>query len=116
MDAPKTTRRRAKALRRDMSLPEVLLWVQIRNRLQGQLKFRRQHPVGPYILDFYCAEANFALEVDGQVHDTGTHPQRDHYRDMWLAGQGIRVLRIPAIEVLRNMDGVISMIILAAQP
>ena len=116
MDAPKATRRRAKALRRDMSLPEVLLWVQIRNRLQGQLKFRRQHPVGPYILDFYCAEANFALEVDGQVHDTGIHPQRDHYRDMWLAGQGIRVLRIPAIEVLRNMDGVISMIILAAQP
>ena len=116
MDAPKPTRRRAKALRQDISLPEVLLWVQIRKRLQGHLRFRRQHPVGPYILDFYCPELTLAVEVDGQVHDTGDHPQRDRSRDLWLRGQGIKTLHIPATEVLNNMDGVISMILMAADP
>ncbi len=114
MDALKPTRRRAKALRQDMSLPEVLLWIQIRKRLQGQLRFRRQHPVGPFILDFYCSEKTLAVEVDGKVHDTGDHPERDRYRDQWLATQGIKTLHIPATEVLNNMDGVISMILLAA--
>jgi len=58
---------------------------------------------------------NLALEVDGQVHDTGTNPQRDHYREQWLLGQGIQVLHIPAIEVLKSMDGVISTIISQAR-
>jgi very-short-patch-repair endonuclease len=97
-----------------MSRPEVLLWVQIRKRLQGQFRFRRQHPFGRYILDFYCPELTLAVEVDGQVHDTGDHPQRDRYRDQWLATQGIKTPHIPATEVLNNMDGVISMILLAA--
>ena len=61
-----TTVKRARRLRRDMSVPEVMLWVRLRLR-PGGYKFRRQHPAGPYILDFFCNDARMAIEVDGVV-------------------------------------------------
>ncbi|MEJ1968138.1 MAG: DUF559 domain-containing protein [Rhizomicrobium sp.] len=63
--APILTFKRARALRRKMTLPEILLWQQLRGRKLRGLSFRRQHPVGPYILDFFCASAALAIEVDG---------------------------------------------------
>lgn len=107
MEAPELTVRRAKDLRRKLTLPEVLLWQAVRGeRLDA--RFRRQHPIGPYILDFYCDAAKLAVEIDGQVHD---HPERiahDRRRTAWLAVRGITVLRIPAPEVLRNLEGVLA--------
>ena len=72
-----------------MSLPEVLLWKELKGRKVG-LHFRRQHPLGPYVLDFYCDEAKLAVEVDGSSHGTDNRPDRDDRRDGWLAGKGIR--------------------------
>ena len=92
-----------------MSLPEVLLWQQLRKEPDG-VQFRRQHPAGPYLLDFYCATANLAIEVDGEAHNYGNRPARDLVRDKWLDEQGVRTLRIPAVEVLKNLDGVLQAI------
>jgi len=80
-----------------MSLPEVLLWQRLRGR-----GFRRQHPLGAFILDFYCARASLAIEVDGLQHDSTT--EEDGRRDARLQGLGIRTLRVPASDVLRDPD------------
>jgi very-short-patch-repair endonuclease len=94
------TFRRARRLRRDMTLPEVLLWDCLRaGRLEG-FRFRRQHPVGPYILDIYCASARLAVEVDGFQHDQPAQIAYDRRRDGYLGERGIRVMRIAATDVL----------------
>ena len=100
----------ARRLRKTMSLPEVLLWQELKKRPSG-LKFRRQHPYGHYILDFYCDIAKLVVEIDGEAHDRGDQPARDNQRDDWLRSQGLGVLRIPAKEVLTNLDGVLPHII-----
>ena len=84
-----------------------------RRQLRG-LKFRRQHPIGPYILDFYCAEVRLAVEVDGQGH---AHPDRiahDRRRTAWLREQNIRVVRLAAESVRVHLDGVLEFIAEAA--
>ena len=88
---------RARQLRRQMSLPERMLWARL--RCSG-VRFRRQHPIGHYVLDFYCPSANLAIEVDGEAHNMGDQPERDQIRTEWLQSQGIEVLRIPAGDVL----------------
>jgi len=102
--------KRARKLRREMSLPEVLLWQALRKR-PSNLKFRRQHPAGPYVLDFFCGDASLAIEIDGTSHDFGDRPARDAEKDAWLKSQGIRTLRIPATEILKNLDGAVTMIV-----
>lgn len=106
MRAPSQTLQRAKALRRKLTPPEAALWLRLRKRQPGLPAFRRQHPLGSYILDFYCAQARLAVEVDGFIHCTADHPQRDERRDSWLASQGITVLRIPASDVAQDADEV----------
>jgi very-short-patch-repair endonuclease len=93
-----------------MSLPEVVLWQQLRRRPEG-LKFRRQHPAGPYVLDFYCNAARLCIEVDGSSHDNGDAPFADEHRDAWLVNAGIRTVRIAARDVLKNLEGVIQLIV-----
>jgi very-short-patch-repair endonuclease len=110
MDAPHRTRAFAKTLRRELSLPEVLLWQHLRRKAQG-IKVRRQHPIGPYILDFFCPAAKLAIEVDGMVHDTGDHPKRDAERDAWLLRYGIATLRLPAYEILADMDAAVRSVL-----
>ena len=97
-----------------MTPPEARLWVALRRKAQEGFRFRRQHPVGPYVLDFYCDAVHLAVEVDGEVHGFGDNPARDARRDAWLAEQGVRTLRIAAIDVRDNLDGVITMIVEAA--
>jgi very-short-patch-repair endonuclease len=104
MDVALPTRNRAWVYRRAMSLPEVLLWKAIKGRRLGGLHFRRQHPIGRYVLDFYCHAARLAVEVDGQSHGLGDRPQRDERRDAWMLANGIRTLRIPASVVLDDVD------------
>jgi very-short-patch-repair endonuclease len=103
-------RRNAKRLRKEMSPPEIALWLALRRNETG-LRFRRQHAAGPYVLDFYCAPAMLAIEVDGEAHARGDRPGRDAARDAWLAEQGVGVLRYPAGEVLTNLDGVVRHIL-----
>ena len=109
---PKTTHN-ARQLRRKMTLPEVILWHCLRQRPQG-LKFRRQHPTGPYVLDFFCSDARLAIEVDGEAHSRGDRPQQDEARDRWLEAAEIRTLRIPAVQILEDADAVLRHILVEA--
>ena len=118
LTGPGATIGEARTLRREMSFPEVLLWRELRKRPGGH-KFRRQHPAGPYILDFACLQSKLAIEVDGGVHDRREAAIHDEARDEWLANQGYRTLRIPAREVLGNLEGVVRLVTLrcgAEQP
>ena len=103
--------RDAKRLRREMTLPEVLLYRLLKQRPDG-LKFRRQHPFGKRIvLDFFCAERRLGIEIDGISHDMGDRPERDIRRDAFLRSQGIKVIRIPAADVLRDAQAVAQSIV-----
>ena len=114
MSATDRAYKTAKRQRRNMSLPETLLWQRLRRRPCG-IGFRRQHPIGDYVLDFYCATAKLAIEVDGIAHDMGDRPQRDEIRTAWLEAQGLRVVRIAAREVLRDPDEIAQALVLLCQ-
>jgi very-short-patch-repair endonuclease len=103
-------RRNAKRLRKEMTSPEIGLWLALRANEAG-LRFRKQHSAGAYVLDFYCAPAMLAVEVDGEAHGRGDRPARDAVRDAWLTLQGVQVLRYPATEVLSNIEGVVRQVI-----
>jgi very-short-patch-repair endonuclease len=103
----------ARRLRREMSLPEVLLWEHLRGQKTG-FEFRHQHPIGPYICDFYCAAAKLAIEVDGEYHGRGDRPFRDANRDKFFELNGYRVLRAAAGEVLRDIEAVVTIIVSSA--
>ena len=105
--------RKAKRLRHEMTPPEIALWLALRRNDAG-LRFRRQHAAGDYILDFYCAPANLAIEVDGEAHGRGNRPVRDTLRDQWLDGRGVRVLRYTAREVTTDLEAVVRQVIAAA--
>ena len=89
-----------------MTEPEVMLWSRLRRRLPEQPAFRRQHPVGPYILDFYCSAARLAVEIDGASHSEPAQQEHDRRRDAWLATQGIQVYRVQASSVFEDADEV----------
>jgi very-short-patch-repair endonuclease len=94
---------RARRLRRDMTNAEWRLWGVLRGGQMGA-SFRRQHPIGPYFVDFYCAPLKLAIELDG-----GQHAERQGYDDArttFLATQGIKVVRYWNNEVMENLDGV----------
>ncbi len=114
MRAPKVTVENARRLRRNLSPPEARLWSRLRPRASGAPIFRRQHPLGPYVIDFYCAKARLAIEVDGIGHDMGDRPQRDLRRDEWLRARGVSVMRIPAREVMRAIDDAVDAIVCMA--
>ena len=105
--------KRARKLRSEMSLPEVLLWRELRGKPLG-MKFRRQFPILGFVADFACAEARLIIEIDGIVHDMGNRPEQDIRRDAILTGKGWRVERIPAAEVLKEVKGVAEAIVALA--
>ena len=105
----------ARFLRRRLSLPEGLLWRAIKAGKVHGLKFRKQHPVGPNVLDFYCHEVALCVEVDGASHSFGQQPEKDARRDGWLAARGIRTLRISASLVLDEVDDAVRMIVEVAR-
>ncbi len=113
LSGPASTIRRARRLRKDMSLPEVMLWQALRERPAG-LKFRRQQAAGRYVADFYCHAAELAVEIDGSCHELGDRPARDAERDAQFEQQGVQVLRIPAREVLRDVGAVVRHIVAVA--
>ena len=112
---PKAIRRdksvlRARGLRSRMTDAERKLWFLLRNRRLGQTKFRRQVPIGPYIVDFLCFESRLVIEVDGGQH---AESLPDKKRDRWFAANGFRVLRFWNNDVLSNPDGVYATIAVA---
>ncbi|MBU1374625.1 MAG: endonuclease domain-containing protein [Alphaproteobacteria bacterium] len=108
MRSPTPNHAFARKLRSELSLPEKLIWVRIRGREPGRPVFRRQHPVRPYVLDFYCATARLCVEIDGQGHGFGDQPARDERRDAFLHAIGIDVVRIPASTVLDDPETVVE--------
>src|SRR5665213_407778 len=111
MDGPKATKARARKLRRRMTLPEVLLWQCLRRRQVEDFRFRRQHPMGAFVLDFYCDRAKLAIEVDGYLHGVEGAPERDEVRDTWFAARGIQTLRIPAATILGDTESAVDAIL-----
>jgi very-short-patch-repair endonuclease len=103
---------RARQLRKEMTLPEVLLWRLLRGQPQG-VKFRRQHPSSRIGMDFYCSDARLVIEVDGMAHDMGDNPERDVRRDAWLTSMDIETVRIAAADVLKDAtavaDGILAL-------
>jgi very-short-patch-repair endonuclease len=96
-----------------MTGPERTLWALIR-RNQLNLHFRRQHPAGPFVLDFYCAKSRLCVEVDGPVH--AERVEYDRRRTVWLEKEGIRVLRFTAEDVDHRSAAVVAAIVRAAAP
>ncbi len=107
---PRDTVKRARKLRSEMSLPEGLLWRVLRER-PGGFKFRRQHPAGVYVIDFYCAAARLAIEVDGFAHDSMDAVERDATRSRYLRAQGVATLRVPAKVVFDDMGVAVARIV-----
>jgi very-short-patch-repair endonuclease len=101
------TRRRQ--LRRGLTPTEACLWTQLKkgSRLNGR-KFRRQHSVGQYVLDFYCPAEKLAVELDGTAHDSDVAQRHDRFRDIFLRKSGIRVLRFQNSDVTGNLERVLS--------
>jgi len=93
-----------------MSLPEGLLWRELRMRPDG-FKFRRQHPAGIYVLDFYCASVRLAIEVDGMAHDSITAAKADAARSHYLRTQHVATLRIPATAILGDLPAAVMRIV-----
>ena len=93
----------ARRLRRQLSLPEMLLWRLLRVT-RRELRFRRQHAIGPYVADFYCPAAKMVIEVDGATHDYTQ--DTDRTRDAYMASLGLRVIRIAAADVLADPEAV----------
>jgi len=104
----KQTQDRAIELRRAATGPEKLLWSVLRGRQLAGLKFRRQHPIEPYIVDFYCASCELVIELDGESHDG--RQEYDARREKFLRSLGLNILRISNDDVIYNLEGVATAI------
>jgi very-short-patch-repair endonuclease len=96
-----------------MTMPERVLWQKLRRGRCYGIKFRRQHPMGKYVADFYCPDAGLVIELDGEAH----RERRDHdrRRDDWLQIQGVEVFRVPAWKVSKDVDRVIDAIMIVVE-
>jgi len=106
---------RGRKLRRDAPFPERLLWSRLKNSALRGLKFRRQHPVGPYYADFACAEIKLIVELDGDTHGEEVQARYDAARTRFLELEGWTVLRFWNAELLESFDGTLDRIEEAAR-
>jgi very-short-patch-repair endonuclease len=104
---------RAKELRQSMTRAERNLWDRLRDRMLAGNKFRRQHPIGAYIVDFYCAEARLVIEVDGGIHLGQVEADASRSRD--LEAKGYRVIRFSNEQIETSLETVLSSIKTACQ-
>ena len=101
---------RARTLRKQATDAEKLLWKYLRAKQLRSIKFRRQQPIGNYIVDFVCFSHKLVIELDGGQHAQPTHQLKDQKRDEWLQGQGFKVIRFWNTDVLNNIEGVVETI------
>jgi very-short-patch-repair endonuclease len=114
-DASRRTTQKARALRKAMTKAEAILWTALRRESQG-LRFRRQHPIGPYIADFACMSAMLIVEVDGPSHFDAEGAAKDRARTAYLEAAGWLVVRVTNTDVYENLAGVVRMIAEARPP
>lgn len=100
---------RAKELRNNMTQAELVLWEYLRQRPLG-VKFRRQHPLGIYVVDFYCHKLKLIIEVDGSIHDLQTVKEADVERQRQLEMDGLKVVRFTNEEILKTKEIVIEQV------
>jgi very-short-patch-repair endonuclease len=116
---PKTFRT-ARLLRKSMTLAEKILWNKLKDRKLFKTKFRRQHPIGSFIVDFYNHEFKLVIEIDGEIHENEQTEQYDSQRTNKLEKHGIKVLRISNHQVIYSTDSTIDLILneilLSGQP
>ena len=98
---------RAQEMRAESTHAEHVLWQILRARKLG-VTFRRQHPIGPYIADFFCAELNLVIEVDGDVHDEAEQIAHDQAREEYLRTRSLRIVRFRNEQVLEQLDTVVQ--------
>jgi very-short-patch-repair endonuclease len=108
-------RSRALSLRRDATDAETIIWNAIRAQRIHGARFRRQTPIGPFIVDFVCHAANLIIELDGGQHFETEHERRDARRDAFLVSKGYRVLRFNNYDVMTNRQGVLETIAAAVE-
>ena len=99
---------RARALRKNQTIAERKLWRSIRLRQLNGFKFRRQYPIGKYIVDFICAEKKLIIELDGSQHGDDDQKEHDFERDQWLRSQGYRVLRVWNVRVFKELPSLLD--------
>lgn len=104
----KYLKEKRKKLRNNSTEAEILLWLELKQSKLSGRKFRRQHSIGDYIVDFYCPNENLAIELDGEVHFEEDQIEYDRIRDKYLNSLGIEVLRFENQEVLLNIDKVLK--------
>ena len=97
-------------LRQELTQAEKILWAELRNRKLNGLKFRRQHPIDKFVLDFYCHERKLAVELDGSIHDLKVNKDYDEARTAMLGGLGIYTLRFRNDDVVINIENVLQQI------
>jgi very-short-patch-repair endonuclease len=100
----------ARGLRRNMTVAEEILWRSLRGKGFDKLKFRRQVPVGRYVVDFLCVEHRFVVELDGAPHEDEEQASHDAMRDAWLRERGYRILRIKNDIVIGGGDIALELI------
>src|SRR5437764_13577616 len=108
--------RQAQSFRKKPTDAEKRLWSHLRNRKLAGLKFRRQHPLGDRTVDFFCADAKLAIELDGSGHLSESRQGSDLDREIELYEKGIRILRFPNSEIFENLESVLNSIIYAIEP
>ena len=101
---------RRRRLRADSTTAEALLWRALRRKRLDGRKFRRQHGIGPYVVDFYCPAERLAVELDGEGHAGDAAGTRDAARTAFLERHGVRVLRFENDDVRTNLEGVVEAI------
>ena len=108
--------RQARSFRKKPTDAEKRLWSCLRDRKLAGLKFRRQHPLGDRTVDFFCADAKLAIELDGSGHLSESRQGSDLDREIELYEKGIRILRFPNSEIFENLESVLNSIIYAIEP
>jgi ATP-dependent helicase HrpA/adenine-specific DNA-methyltransferase len=111
MTIQRATPQLARRLRQAPTWAEKQMWKLLRNRRFVGFKFRRQHPIGPYVADFYCVAAKLAIELDGDVHGTPKQREHDAAKERYLSGLGIRTLHFWNIDLLEHEDDVLTVIL-----
>jgi very-short-patch-repair endonuclease len=100
----------AKTLRRNLTDAETVLWSKLQEGRPHGYRFRRQHPIGPFIVDFASVRARLVIEVDGATHGTDDEQEYDRRRESWLLRRGWRVLRFTNSDVYESLDSVVEAI------
>jgi len=103
----------ARRLRRTMTDVERKLWQLLRGRQLESHKFRRQHPIGPYVLDFFCEQVGLAIELDGDQHGHPASTAKDAARTVWLNDHGVRVIRFWNEDIRRDINPALEIILQA---